>query len=103
MKGLFVTGTDTGVGKTEVARYVARLWRSRGLTVGVCKPAETGVGAAGPLDAIALAEAAADERPIHEICPYRFAEPLAPAVAASREKQRWFPGASPRDPLCDPR
>ncbi len=84
IKGLFVTGTDTGVGKTEVGIYVARLWRSRGLTVGACKPAETGVGADGPADARLLAQAAGDERPLHEICPYQLAEPLAPAIAAMR-------------------
>jgi dethiobiotin synthetase len=89
MKGLFVCGTDTGVGKTEVACFIARLWRSRGLTVGVCKPAETGVDPAdrgSPRDARALATAGGDSRPIEEICPFTFAESLAPSVAAERAK-----------------
>lgn len=84
MRGYFVTGTDTGVGKTEVACAIARTWRARGLTVGACKPAETGVEKDVPRDAAALAAAAADMRPIEEICPYRLEEPLAPAVAAKR-------------------
>lgn len=86
MKGLFVTGTDTGVGKTEVGCVVARIWRARGLTVGVCKPAETGVGVAGPDDARRLAAAAGDTRAIEEICPVQLPEPLAPSVAAARAK-----------------
>lgn len=84
MRGYFVTGTDTGVGKTEIACFIARTWRARGLTVGACKPAETGVERDQPRDAAALAAAAGDTRTIDEICPYRFAEPLAPAVAAKR-------------------
>lgn len=84
MRGYFVTGTDTGVGKTEVACFVARTWRARGLTVGACKPAETGVVDGQPRDAAALAAAAGDSRPIEEICPYRLPYPLAPSVAANR-------------------
>jgi dethiobiotin synthetase len=41
-KGLFITGTDTGVGKTFVAGALATLLRARGIDVGVMKPAETG-------------------------------------------------------------
>jgi dethiobiotin synthetase len=82
--GLFVAGTDTGIGKTAVGCVIAGIWRARGLTVGVAKPVETGCDP-DPLDAKKLAEAAGDERAIEEICPYRFREPLAPAVAAARE------------------
>ena len=42
MKGLFVTGTDTGCGKTTVARLLAELATARGLRVRVLKPVETG-------------------------------------------------------------
>ena len=84
MRGYFVTGTDTGVGKTEVGCFIARTWRSRGLTVGACKPAETGVERGVPRDATALAAAAGDARAIDEICPYQFEEPLAPSIAAQR-------------------
>ena len=84
LRGYVIAGTDTGVGKTEVGCFVARTWRARGLTVGACKPAETGVEGGVARDAEALAAAAGDTRPIEEICPYRFPEPLAPAVAAAR-------------------
>lgn len=83
--GLFVTGTDTGVGKTVVACALAEQLRARGVDVGVMKPIETGVGSQGPLDAIALAEAAGVRDAMELICPIRLALPAAPAVAASAE------------------
>ena len=79
--GVFVTGTDTGVGKTLVACALARALRARGVDVGVQKPAETGVGAGGPLDALALREAAGVDDPLDHVCPAARALPAAPAVA----------------------
>ena len=83
------TGTDTDCGKTRVGVTLARLARKAGLTVRVCKPAETGCeerhGARQPADALALAAAAEDPRPIERICPYRLALPAAPQVAARQE------------------
>ena len=85
--GFFVTGTDTGVGKTVVACALVRAMRARKLDVGVMKPIETGVGEAGPLDAKALIEAAGtgNEDPLELVCPLRFALPAAPNVAAAHE------------------
>ena len=42
MKGFFITGTDTGVGKTEVAASLVRYFRSKGFKVGAIKPIATG-------------------------------------------------------------
>lgn len=84
-RALFVTGTDTGVGKTVAACTVVRQLRARGVDVGVMKPVETGVGPGGPLDALALREAAGSPDPLDDICPQRFALPAAPAVAAAHE------------------
>src|SRR5438309_1461477 len=84
MRGLFVTGTDTGVGKTFVACALAHALRSRGARVAVAKPVETGVEGE-PEDACRLRAAAADPAPLAEICPYRLRAPLAPAVAARLE------------------
>jgi dethiobiotin synthetase len=86
--GLFVTGTDTGVGKTLVACALARALRARGVDLGVLKPAETGVVPAGPLDALALRKAAGTADPIEEVCPEAFALPAAPAVAARAEGRK---------------
>ena len=84
-RGLFVTGTDTGVGKTVVACALARALRARGLDVGVMKPIETGVGPGGPEDALALLRAAGSKAPLERICPQRFALAAAPTVAADAE------------------
>ena len=83
--GYFVTGTDTGVGKTVVACALVRGLREAGRDVGVMKPAETGVGEDGPLDAQALRAAAGVEDPLEEICPIQLELPAAPSIAASDE------------------
>jgi dethiobiotin synthetase len=86
-RGLFVTGTDTGVGKTVVACALAERLRAKGVDVGVMKPIETGVGPQGPLDAIALVEAAGVSDPLELVCPERLLLPAAPNVAAEREQR----------------
>ena len=87
--GLFITGTDTNVGKTFFACGLARLLKESGYKVGVMKPAETGCdsgdGKIVPQDALALKEASGCAFPLEQICPYQFREPLAPGVAAKRE------------------
>ena len=87
VRGWFVTGTDTGVGKTVVACALLRAVRARGFEVGGIKPIETGVGPEGPLDALALREAAGNGDPIEIVCPQRFALPAAPQVAARHEQR----------------
>jgi dethiobiotin synthetase len=87
-RGFFVTGTDTGVGKTVVSCTLIRVLRERGLDVGAMKPIETGVGEEGPLDAIALREAAGGVDDLEAVCPQRFALPAAPSVAAEAEGRR---------------
>jgi dethiobiotin synthetase len=86
-RGFFVTGTDTGVGKTVVACALLRGLRGRGLDVGAMKPIETGVGAEGPLDALALRAAAGAVDPLDDVCPQHFRLPAAPTVAARAEKR----------------
>lgn len=87
--GLFITGTDTGVGKTLVACGLAALLKNRGYKVGVMKPAETGCGDKNgklfPQDAFYLKEASGCEEPLEKICPYRLRDPLTPSIAAERE------------------
>lgn len=80
--GCFVTGTDTGVGKTLVGCAIVRALRARGVDVAVRKPIETGVGPDGPLDAQALREAAGSSEPLDAICPVSLPLPAAPSVAA---------------------
>jgi dethiobiotin synthetase len=85
MRGLFVTGTDTGVGKTEVAAALVTGWRARGLDVGVMKPAQSGVEDGEPTDADRLRDAAGGGDSLELVCPYSLRAPLAPAVAARLE------------------
>ena len=86
MRGAFVTGTDTGVGKTFITVGLARLLSNQGLRVGVMKPIETGCTRTGdaliPSDASLLRSAAGAKQDLRSVCPYRFEAPLAPDVAA---------------------
>lgn len=87
-KGIFITGTDTGVGKTFVACSLAAYLRELGYRVGVMKPAETGCeemdGTLVPQDAVRLKNVSGSTEPIEKICPYRLREALAPSIAAER-------------------
>lgn len=88
---IFMTGTDTGSGKTTVSCALARALISKGIRVGVSKPVETGceVSASGdklPLDALLLTEAANVSATISQVCPYQLLLPAAPSVAASHER-----------------
>lgn len=90
-KKIFITGTDTGVGKTFVASAIAGVLRNGGIDVGVMKPVETGCveedGALVPADALKLKEASGSGDAMDLVNPYRFAAPLAPSVAASLEER----------------
>lgn len=86
MRGLLITGTDTGIGKTVVAGGLARLLADQGQKVGVMKPVETGCSEEGwPRDAAFLVAAARVDDPMDRVVPCRYAEPLAPLVAARRQ------------------
>src|SRR5947208_1592785 len=89
--GLFVTGTDTDVGKTVIAGAIADWFHRRGKTVAVLKPVATGCvkrreGLVSE-DAELLAVCASSRHPLDLICPQRYLEPLAPSVSARRAKQ----------------
>ena len=88
-KGLFFTGTDTGVGKTYVTALVARALTGAGCRVGVYKPVASGVGDGGfEEDAVLLWNAAGRPGELERVCPQRFAAPLAPHLAARAEGRR---------------
>jgi dethiobiotin synthetase len=86
MKGLFLTGTDTAVGKTFITAGIARCLRRQGRAVRVAKPVATGAawveGRWRSEDTWQLAIAAGQETELAAITPWVFAEPVAPAVAA---------------------
>ena len=86
MNGVFITGTDTGVGKTYCAVGLAEAATARGLRVGVMKPIAAGAIAtpAGLRndDALALIAAARSDAAYELVNPYCFAEPVSPHLAA---------------------
>ena len=89
--GLFVTATDTEVGKTVIAGAIAHALLRQGVRVAVSKPVATGCvrrreGLVSE-DAEFLASCADSPHPLDDICPQRYREPLAPAVAADRAQQ----------------
>lgn len=92
MHGIFITGTDTGVGKTMVAAGIAAALRARSINVGVMKPIHTGCktrnGKVIPEDSLLLAKAARVDDPIELITPFTFKEPVAPFVAAIENNVR---------------
>ena len=106
VRGIFVTGTDTGVGKTVVACALAAWARAHGLDVGVMKPVATGgkwipaqysAGHKADVlngrrlvseDAISLAAYAGTADPWSLVNPVCFKEPLAPWTAAMRRRTR---------------
>jgi dethiobiotin synthetase len=78
---VFVTGTDTGVGKTVACAALVREAQNDDLSVAYFKPVQTGVGPGEPGDADFVRAVVPDAPATEGI---RFAEPLAPAVAAER-------------------
>jgi dethiobiotin synthetase len=83
LRGVFVTGTDTGVGKTVLAAALAAALRAAGVDVAAFKPAVTGLEEpepGRPADHELLAAAAG--RPPDEVAPYRFGPPVSPHLAA---------------------
>jgi dethiobiotin synthetase len=90
MKALFITGTDTGVGKTTIAASIAAFLSVRKeMNIGVMKPFESGLSKRNkdllPWDAICLREASGSTDDLDDISPYTFEAPLAPEVAAGLE------------------
>lgn len=87
--GLFITGTDTEVGKTYVTAMIARALVAKGRRVGVYKPAASGCREEGGRliaeDAVALWEAAGRPASLNEVCPQVFSPPMAPHLAARAE------------------
>ncbi len=90
MRGLFIKGTDTGVGKTWLSSYIIRSSNAQGIRTGGYKPVCSGSrqSPSGQMmwdDVENLQAACGDDFPTDWICPQRFHAPLAPPVAAQLE------------------
>ncbi len=86
--GIFITGTDTGVGKTRIATALLRAFASRGLRVVGMKPVAAGCERADGVlvneDVMALTAASTVAAPVDLINPYRFEPAIAPHLAAKQ-------------------
>ncbi len=87
MNGIFVAGTDTGVGKTRVAVALVRALRDAGFRCAGMKPVAAGIEPGGGINGDVAALAAADglDLPMRVRNPYAFADPIAPHLAARDE------------------
>lgn len=88
-RGIFITGTDTGVGKTLVSAALALALKKQGGQVGVMKPIETGISCSNSdlSDAARLRAVIGTEDQLQAVCPYRFTSPVAPLAAAQAERR----------------
>ena len=96
MRGYFITGTDTEIGKTTVAAALARALSETGKRVGVMKPVasgceETDAGLRND-DALQLIAAAGQGQSYESVNPFAFLPPIAPHVAAERAGETIDPG-----------
>jgi dethiobiotin synthetase len=81
---IFVTGSDTGVGKTVVSTLLSRQFIQRGLRVAALKPLCSG----GREDAVALRAASGGALSLDDVNPWFFRAALAPVLAARQERRR---------------
>jgi dethiobiotin synthetase len=91
LRGVFVTGTGTEVGKTVVAAAIARSLAAAGESVAVLKPAVTGLSDPGEPDHELLRRASGSSQSDDEIAPYRYEPPASPHLAAELAGERIEP------------
>lgn len=93
-KGLFITGTDTDVGKTYIGTQIITLLHDNDINAVPRKPIESGCTRVGnelePEDALRYYEAANQKFPLAEVCPYRFEPAISPQRAARLINQPIF-------------
>ena len=88
MGNLFITGTDTGVGKTRVTLGLMAAGQARGKVVNGMKPVASGSSRQGGLlrnaDAVQIRDRCSRQVSYQQVNPYAFAEPIAPHIAARK-------------------
>jgi len=84
-QGVFITGTDTGIGKTHVAVAILRAWAASGARTVAMKPVSAGIapGATANADVLALQAASTVVAPLADVNPFAYEPPIAPHVAAA--------------------
>ncbi len=84
-KAIFISGTDTSVGKTVVTSLLASHLKSLGKKVGVIKPFQTGTESEPFLDVEFIYKILDEKFDLNEVCPFRLQKPLSPYSAAKIE------------------
>ena len=91
-RGLFITGTDTEVGKSYVGILIVRALVAAGHRVGVYKPTASDCITDGhdsiSEDSLALWQAAGQPLTLHDVCPQRFRAQMAPHLSARAEGKK---------------
>ncbi len=109
-KKIFVTATNTGIGKTYTTLRLMERAAAAGFRVGAIKPIETGVSQKGPEDGMKLYESikrlnpSASHLALEQVVPVRFELPAAPYVAKGEKEIDWptiFHSFERIEPLCD--
>ena len=90
-KGYFISGTDTGVGKTVVTACMLAFYRKHSINTGIMKPIETGVdpncSSEANSDAKFLLTVSGNQDTLEEVCPIRLKPTAAPLQAARMQNQ----------------
>lgn len=92
MRGVFVTGTGTEVGKTVVGAVIAHTRAAAGERVAVFKPAVSGLDEGGESDHALLRRASGSSQSDEEIAPHRYGPPVSPHLGAELAGERIEPG-----------
>ena len=94
-KGVFVTGTDTGVGKTVIAAALLTLLRNKGVDAVPMKPIQTGcvrngnAWIAADLEfCLSMSSLHVSEKEKRMMAPYRFEKPCSPHLASAQTRQK---------------
>ena len=82
-KSIFITGTDTGVGKTVITAALAWTILRAGKRAAVMKPVQTGACGPGLTDIEFVEKVLGASYDLEEVCPYRFPKPLSPLTASA--------------------
>lgn len=80
--GIFISGTDTGVGKTVITAALAWSLKQTGKRIAALKPVQTGTELPGLTDIEFVEKVLGTHHALDDVCPYRFPKPLAPLVAS---------------------
>ncbi len=90
-EGIFITGTDTAVGKTVITGAIAWALLKSGVDAVVMKPLQTGTEVPGITDIEFVEKVTGAHYPVEDHCPYRYLSPVSPFIASEIEGRKVEP------------